>query len=86
MQFPAHVSLSLTHNEHAAYYDRAEAYYGEPNYDLTDWVSEEQRTKAFETQSVWELHWYPNTPVGFHRVLAADLDALMAHVAERWPV
>lgn len=82
IQFPAHVSLSLTHNEHAAYYDRAEAYY---NGNPADWVSEEQRQKAFETQSVWELHWYPKKPVSFHVVLAADLDVLMAHVAERWP-
>lgn len=24
--------------------------------DATDWVSPEQRQKAIETQSVWELH------------------------------
>ena len=46
------------------------------------WVSEEQRQKAIATDSVWELHWYPDTPIGFIRLLACDLTALVLAAQE----
>lgn len=86
--FPAHAaSLSLTHNEHKDYYETVEKWEAglkaAANADGAGpvefgWVSVEQRQKAIETDSVWVLHWYPHTPVGFNRLFACDLDVLLA--------
>lgn len=78
MKFPAHkASLHLTHNDHTTCYETVESYCSRPYFDDKDWVSEEQKKKAFETQEIWELQWYPETPVGFYKLIAADLDVLL---------
>lgn len=80
MTFPEHIALTLSHNEHATVYETVEHYYedGRRGDWSFDWVNPEQKAKAIATQSVWELHWYPNTPVGFNVLLACDLDVLLA--------
>jgi hypothetical protein len=30
---------------------------------------------------VWILHWYPDTPVGFHSIGASSLDALKDYLS-----
>lgn len=84
-KLPVHkAGLQLSHNEHKNTYDTVEEYTGElmscgkedPN-GLGDWISQEQKDKAIATQDFWELHWYPDTPVGFYRLWAADLDSLL---------
>lgn len=80
IEWPQHkASLTLTHNDHKSYYKSvAEAIedcdfgYQEPN-----WVNEEQKQKAIDTNECWTLQWYPETPVGFHLLTAADLDVLL---------
>lgn len=42
-----------------------------------DWVSEEQKKKAIEADTFWELVWYPDNAVGSYRLLACDLDVLL---------
>lgn len=42
-----------------------------------DWVSEEERQKALNENSVWTLQWYPETPVGFNCIGASSLAALI---------
>ncbi len=75
-----HVSLTLTHNDHKGSYETVEEHL--LNADEDDcWVSDEQRTKAIATDSVWRLQWYPDTPVGFCVLLAADLEVLLEAVA-----
>lgn len=75
--FPEHkCALHLTHNEHRSYYETVEQCFGERD----GWLSEEQKRKAYESGEVWELQWYPDTPVGFYVLLACDLDALMEHI------
>lgn len=79
MQFPKHdASLHLTHNQHKAYYETVQEAIERGTYSETAWVSPEQRQKALATGEVWDLQWYPRTPVSFHRLLAADLEALLA--------
>ena len=80
MQFPKHeASLHLTHNQHKAYYlSVAESIEQEDHGYTSDcWVSDEQREKAVATNECWTLQWYPETPVGFCILSAADLDALL---------
>jgi hypothetical protein len=74
-------SLSLSFNNHASNYCDVQTYMD--NYDgyrLVDWVNAEEKSKAIATNSVWELHWYPNSPVGFNVTGASSLTALLAHV------
>lgn len=85
---PKHeAGLSLQHNEHRSYYDSIEKWEAAANHGDADpvdfgWVSVEQRQKAIETDSVWELRWYPRTPVGFIRLIACDLDVLLDAAAK----
>ena len=78
MIFPKHLTLTLTHNEHKNYYQTVteSAEMGDLGYRDTDWVSPEQRQKAIDTDECWTLQWYPDTPVGFNIMSAADLDVL----------
>jgi hypothetical protein len=84
VMLPAHAAgLSLTHNEHKNVYQTvAEALEherpGKECDELYDFVTAVERQKAIETNEMWELHWYPNTPVGFNRIRAASLPALGA--------
>jgi len=47
-----------------------------------DWVSDEEKAKAIELNSMWCLHWYPDTPGGFFSVAANSLDVLLKYVKE----
>lgn len=74
-----HSSLSLSFNElHAPNYQTAEEFLRDNPEDDADWSSAEEREKAIQTNSVWRLQWYPDTPVGFHAVQASSLGAIFA--------
>lgn len=72
---PAHkAGLSLQHNEHRNYYQSAlewligQESFGGPSFD---WVSPEEREKAIREDSIWVLHWYPDTPARLPRYRGA---------------
>ena len=69
--------LYLEHNAHKDCYEDVDVYY-----DSASWVSEEEMQKAMEEDSAWLLVWYPETPVGSHRICASSLEALEAAVKE----
>lgn len=80
INFPIHeASLHLTHNDHKSYYSSVNKAIRDKDHGYTEdcWVSEEQKKKAIETDDCWILQWYPNTPVGFCVLTAADLDVLL---------
>ena len=54
----------------------------EEHYDCDDFVSPEELKKAIAEDSVWILHWYPDTPIGSYSILASSLEALEANVKE----
>ena len=81
LKFPPHkCSLTLTHNQHKGYYESISDYIGRD--DRIQWVSEEEKQKAVKTNEIWELQWYPDTPVGFYCAGASTLDALMEGVQD----
>jgi hypothetical protein len=83
MKFPEHkASLHLTHNEHKSYYQTVAQAVEEQSHGYKDWVSEEQKQKAIETNDCWYLQWYPETPIGFNILAAADLDVLLQAALE----
>lgn len=80
MLFPDHkASLHLTHNDHKSCYQTVEQSIRDKDFGYAedDWVSEEQKQKAIVTNDCWTLQWYPDTPVGFYKMSAADLDVLL---------
>lgn len=76
-------SLSISHNDHHNMYlsvadtlNDSQGYY--------DDVPEAERAKMIETDTIWTVHIYPNTPVGFNVYHAATLDAAIdAAMAEQ---
>ncbi len=78
MKFPEHkASLHLTHNEHKSVYITVAKAIEQQDHGYRDWVSEGQKQKAIETNDCWYLQWYPETPVSFYILAAADLDVLL---------
>lgn len=75
MKFPEHkCGLHLTHNAHRDVYETVQDYYPEAE----DFVSLEDRQKCINTDDCWELQWYPDTPIGFFRVMGSTLELVMA--------
>jgi len=66
--------LYLTHNEHRDVYETVEDFY-----EVECFVSPEEFAKALSENSVWVLQWYPETPIGFHRIAASTLEALKSY-------
>lgn len=75
--FPHHeVSLSLTHNEYKNYYLSIEDAVKEIDTGQF-WVSSDERTFALATGDIWEMQWYPRTPIGFYKLAASSLHAVL---------
>ena len=70
--------LYLEHNAHKDVYETIEEFY-----DFGDFVSEKERLKAIEANSVWKLQWYPDTPIGFYIACASTLDAIEEFIRAR---
>jgi hypothetical protein len=84
INWPKHdASLHLTHNDHKSVYETVQEYRETREVEDHEWASAEQRDKAYATGELWELQWYPDTPVGFYVLYAADFDALMDAVEKR---
>jgi hypothetical protein len=75
-------SLSIGFNEdHACNYVTAQGWRDEFGFyrgdgdDRINWASDADRLNAIETNSVWTIQWYPQTPVGFCCVGASTFEA-----------
>lgn len=76
---PAHeASLTITHNDHKGVYETVEKFTEGPG--AIEWASDEERKRAIETDEIWEVQWYPDTPVGFCIVQASSLEACFEHI------
>jgi hypothetical protein len=78
-------SLHITFNDHASDYMTAKEADKDGQFDDLEWVSQEDKQKALENNSVWSVQWYPNTPVGFNRILGSSLESCVnaAHIERR---
>ncbi len=82
MKFPSHkAGLYLTHNQHKDYYETVEEhvleYMGKAYF-----VSAEDYNKCVDTDELWELQWYPETPIGFHKVCGSALEIVLQKALE----
>ena len=70
--------LHLSHNEHRDVYETVEQFY-----ESDFFVSPEEWSKAIKEDSVWVLHWYPETPIGFYQIAASTLEAIETEIRAR---
>lgn len=78
MQFPPHkCGLFLSHNEHRDYYMKLAEWLKESPQQQISWESKEAEKRAIESDEIWVLQWYPETPVGFHCIAAPTIDELL---------
>lgn len=77
-------TLYLTHNEHLSDYKTVKDYIEDkhPAYDKNDFISEEDMQKCVDTNECWQLHWYPNTPIGSYCVNGSDLKLVIDYAME----
>jgi hypothetical protein len=74
VKLPEHkASLTIVHNEHKDYYISAEDWIYNDS-DFLEWESEEKKLEAMNTDSIWVIQWYPETPNGFHAIAAPTLE------------
>lgn len=77
---PHKASLHLTHNQHKAYYETVEVYLRDN--DMLEFRSAEEQQACIDTNEIWELQWYPNTPISFYAIAAPTLEALIEYAKE----
>jgi len=84
MNFPSHkAGMYLTHNQHKDYYETVAQHIEEyVNIEKHDFVSEEDYQKCIDTDELWELQWYPETPIGFHKVNGSTLEIVLKRAME----
>lgn len=70
--------VHLTVNEHRDKYKTvSEALEVFDTLNMTDDLAPEVRQMILETDTIIDLHFYPETPVGFHHVLHFDVDLVL---------
>ncbi len=76
---PRHkAGMTIEHNPHLVFHSTAEGYI--ENYDDEGcWPSNEAKARAIAANDFWELHWYPDTTVGFYTVYAPTLFEALQH-------
>jgi hypothetical protein len=81
MKLPKHAaSLTIQHNDHKGIYQSA-ADWIEEN-EIFRWKDEASQQRAIETDSIWTLMWYPDTPIGSYSIAAPTLEEVLAWAAE----
>lgn len=85
MKLPDHkCGLFLEHNVHKDYYQTAKQAIEEApeDMDMFPFKDEESRQRAIDTDEIWTLQWYPDTPIGSYKVAAPTLEELLEYAAE----
>lgn len=78
---PHKASLHLTHNDHKSNYESVKDYLLHEDERL-EFRSDEDREACITSNEIWELQWYPETPVGFYAIAAPTLEALIDYAKE----
>lgn len=69
---PHKCGLYLEHNPHRDVYESVI-----DQYDADSFPTPEDLQQAVDTGEVWQLQWYPETPIGFHVIAAPTLERLI---------
>jgi len=78
IQWPAHkCGMYLSHNRHRDYYETARTAIISGTYDLENFIDPEDHQLCIKNDEVWELQWYPNTPVGSFIICGSSLEKVL---------
>lgn len=73
---PKHkAGLSIEHDQHKNVYETIEIYI--EMFDEEDWISLEDKQKCIDSDEIWEIQWYRDTPIGFFRVVGSSLELIL---------
>ena len=74
IKFPHHMSLSIEHNQHKNYYEKLEDYLkNDGGLPRSKHLTSEEYKKCIETDELWEIQFYPISPISFHYIAAPTL-------------
>ena len=73
MELPPHVCLTIEHNPHKSYYLDVRGYAAS-----IDEMDHTELAACEAADEIWEIQWYPTSPIGSYRVWAATLDRALA--------
>ena len=83
MKLPEYkISLTIVHNEYKNWYYTIEQ--GIQEIDENNWVSLEERDKALQTENIWNIQWYPDTPIGSYVYYASSLEVLLDYINKKF--
>ena len=71
MKWPKHHQMTITHNEHHTNYESVEQYLERSEHIS---ISEEDKQECIRLGEIWEVQWYPRTPISFHCVGSYSLE------------
>lgn len=81
MNLPKHAAgLSISHNEHLTYYQTVAEHIDGPG--SPQFRTPEEKAACVRSNEIWEMRWYPRTPVGSHHIAANSLPALLSYAEE----
>jgi len=76
-------SISLGINKHRDYYETAEQYVNNINgRNDREEIEDELKYRMIDTDTIYELQFYPDTPVGFYVVYGTSLDEVINKAKE----
>lgn len=82
MIFPRHAcGLHLTHNQHKDYYESIEQYFKNPWMEDIE-ITDEEKQLMIDSNEIWELQWYPDTPIGSYKLIGHDFDNVLYRAIE----
>lgn len=76
------MSLSIEHNQHKGYYRPIEEYLLEEPMERFKDLSDEEYKQCVSTDELWEIQWYPWTPISFHYVCGPTLECCLEKIQE----
>lgn len=70
-------TVHLTFNDHKTVYRSVADYLDEDMHDFAKDLTADMRAEMIAKDTIVDLHFYPDTPIGFYKVLHHDLDAAL---------
>ena len=86
IKLPAHLTLSIEHNNHKKYYQDLKEYINNlknAERPPLNELSEEEYKKCIELDEFWQITWYPRTPIGFHVVYGSTLTECILQITSK---
>ena len=83
MKLPKHEGgLNIYHNEHKGSYETVEQWIKNVDLNVDDFVSYDEMMECIKNNDMWNIHWYPDTPVGFYSIYGSSFESVLNKALE----